>query len=140
VLGELGSFITYPMTWTFVPDLAEIALRALGRGEPGRRYLAMGRPEDVSSLAAFCNEAAQIAGVAHRVRDIDPAAPDAPDVGSMGQFAKRAYATPLADPAVTTAALGYQPIPRSEGIARTVAWLRAQGRIPPGAPAGAVRE
>jgi nucleoside-diphosphate-sugar epimerase len=129
VLGELDAFVTYPLTWTFVPDLAEIALRALDRGEPGRRYLAMGRPQDVSSLAAFCNEAASIAGVAHRVRDVDPLAPDAPDVGSMAQFTKRLYATPLVDPSVTTKALGYQPTPRADGLAQTVGWLRAQGKL-----------
>jgi dihydroflavonol-4-reductase len=129
VLGELDSFITYPMTWTFVPDLAQVALRALEVGEPGRRYLAMGRAEDVSSLASFCNAAAVLAGVEHRVRDIDPLSPDAPDVGSMGQFAKRPYATPLVDPSWTVAALGCSPTPRADGIAATIAWLRELGRL-----------
>ena len=55
--GELDSYVTIPMMWTYAADVAEIALRALDRGAAGGRYLALGRPEDVCSLAAFCNQA-----------------------------------------------------------------------------------
>ena len=47
----------------------------------------------------------------------------------MAQFTRRMYATPLVDPSVTTEALGYRPTSRADGLAQTVAWLRAQGKI-----------
>lgn len=128
IQGGLDSFVAFPMMWTYVADLAEIVLRALDAGVPGGRYLALGRVEDVSSLAGFCNEAAQLAGSEHRVRDIQPDDPNAPNIGTMRQFTERRYATPLFDDSETVRALGYHPTPRAEGLAITVEWLRAQDR------------
>lgn len=125
IRGEIDSFIEYPMKWIFVGDLAEIVLRAIERGLPARRYLALGRIEDVSSLAAFCNEGAALAGSTHRVRSVDPHADDAPDVGSMNQFAHRRYASPIFDDRETAASLGHRATPRAEALATTVAWLRS---------------
>jgi dihydroflavonol-4-reductase len=129
--GALESYLSFPMMWTYVPDLAEICLRALSVGRVGRRYLAMGENSDVSSIAEFCNQGAVIAGLGARVRDIDPAAEDAPDIGTMRQFAARTYATPLIDCSATTAELGYRPTPRAVGLRATIAWLRAVGKLPP---------
>jgi len=136
VTGALASYLSFPMMWTYVPDLAEICLRALSGGRIGRRYLAMGEDSDVSSIAEFCNQGAVIAGLPARVRDIDPAAPDAPDIGTMRQFAARTYATPLIDCSATTAELGYRPTPRAVALRATIDWLRAAGKLPapPGAP------
>jgi dihydroflavonol-4-reductase len=133
VLGELESYLRFPLMWTYVPDLAEICLRALANGRIGRRYLAMGNDADVSSIAEFCNEGAQIAGLSARVRDVDPAAADSPDVGTMRQFATRTFASPLIDCSATTAELGYHPTPRAEAIRATVEWLRDFGKLPPAA-------
>lgn len=129
ILGEIDSFLSFPMVWTFAPDLAEICLRALDRGERTHRYLGMGHPGDVSSIADFCNEAAQIAGSPHRVEDIDPSASNAPDVGSYSQFTARSYADPYFDATATCEALDFQFTRRSEALATTVDWLRSIGRI-----------
>lgn len=129
IRGELDSFISFPMAWTFAPDLADVILGAVRAGQRGQRFLAMGRPEDVSSLAAFCNAAAAIAGVDFRVRDIDPNADDAPDVGSMRQFAIRRYADPLMDDSATRALLSVVPTARHDALRRTVDWLREHGHL-----------
>jgi dihydroflavonol-4-reductase len=134
--GALESYLSFPMMWTYVPDLAEICLRALSGGQIGRRYLAMGEDADVSSIAEFCNQGAAIAGLPGRVRDIDPADPAAPDIGTMRQFAARTYATPLIDCSATNAELGYRPTPRSVALRATIDWLRAAGKLP---TAGALR-
>jgi nucleoside-diphosphate-sugar epimerase len=128
--GELESFVAFPMIWTYVTDVAEIALRALDHGVIGTRYLALGGLADVTSLAGFCNRAAELASVAHRVRDVDPFAEDAPDIGTMRQFVDKRRASPLFDATVTLAALDYRPTPLSEGLAKTIEWLRASGKIP----------
>jgi dihydroflavonol-4-reductase len=127
--GELESYIRFPMMWTYVSDLAEICLRALSHGRIGRRYLAMGDDTDVSSIAEFCNQGAELAGVAHRVRDIDLSDPDVPNIGTMRQFAERTYATPLIDCSGTTEELDYRPTPRAEALGTTIDWLRAVGKL-----------
>jgi dihydroflavonol-4-reductase len=127
--GELDSFPSFPMAWTYVPDLAEVCLRALRTGVPGRRYLAMGSESDVSSIAQFCNEGARIAGLAPRVRDIDPRSTEGPQLGTFAQFGERRYASPLVDSSATSAALGYSPTPRAVGLTVTVEWLREVGEL-----------
>ena len=52
-------------------DVAAGSIAALDRGMPGSRYWLMGRPEDEISTAAGCNRACEIAGVEHRVEDLD---------------------------------------------------------------------
>jgi hypothetical protein len=89
----------------------------------------MGDDADVSSIAEFCNQGAELAGVAHRVRDIDLSDPDVPNIGTMRQFAERTYATPLIDCSGTTAELDYRPTPRAEALGTTIDWLRAVGKL-----------
>jgi nucleoside-diphosphate-sugar epimerase len=125
--GELESFPSFPMSWTFVPDLAEVCVRALRRGVSGRRYLAMGDEADVSSIAEFCNEGARIAGLGHRVQDLDPRSTAGPELGTFAQFGERRYASPLVDCAETTRTLGYAPTARPVALERTVRWLRENG-------------
>ena len=129
IKGEIDTFLTYPMFWTFVQDLAQICVRALEKGEIGRRYLAMGGDADVSSLAAFCNQGAELAGSTHRVREIDPNDPNAPNIGTMRQFALRKYARPYVDCTATTESLGWAPTPRAEAITRTINWARSVGKL-----------
>lgn len=129
IRGELESYVKFPMLWTYVGDLAETCLRALSEGRIGRRYLSMGRGDEVATTADFCNEAAEIAGVSARVIEIDPADPDAPDVGPMRAFAERVYADPIFDASVTERELGVTPIARTEGLRQTVDWLRSVGEL-----------
>jgi dihydroflavonol-4-reductase len=129
--GELSSFPSFPMAWTYVRDLAEICIRSLDRGRPGRRYLAMGAEADVSSVAAFCNEAAALAGVRHRVQDVDPRSAEGRQVGTFAQFAERIYASPLVDCAATTKSLDYPPTPRADALRVTLDWLQQNGKLAP---------
>jgi len=127
--GEIKEYVKFPMQWTYVVDLAEICVRALDKGEIGRRYLAMGTSEDVSSLGNFCNQAAEIAGSPHRVHEIDPNDPNGPDIGTMRQFAIRKWATPYIDCSETTRALDYAPTPRAVALGQTIEWLRQVGKL-----------
>jgi hypothetical protein len=79
-------------------------------------------------MRAGCR-AAELAGIAHRVRDVDPYAPNAPDIGSMRQFAEKRRVRPLFDAMVTAAVLDFQPTPLRACLAMTVGWLRANGEI-----------
>ncbi|EEF26296.1 NAD dependent epimerase/dehydratase, putative [Ricinus communis] len=126
--GQLEKYARFPLTWPFVDDVANITLAALDKGKSGHRYLGGGRAEDACSLAEFCNMACEYAGVAHRVRDLLPDDADA-DIGSMRHFATIRVAEPPIDPTGTMRALGVSFTPLREGIAKTVDWLRANGRI-----------
>jgi len=129
--GEIESYLRFPMLWTYVHDLVQVCLRAVERGEIGRRYLALGRNEDVRSLPEFCNRGAELAGVASRVRSIDPNSPDAPNIGTMRQFALRRWASPAVDCSVTTQALGVSLTPLDDALRATITWFREQGLIAP---------
>lgn len=128
LVGELEEFVEFVLPWVFVDDLAAVSLRALDRGEPGHRYLAIGDNNNVASIPKVCNMAAEIAGVEHRVRAIDPTAPGS-DIGTMKQFADRVVASPLVDCSETTKALGITPTPLADGVRATVDWFRSEGLI-----------
>src|SRR5262249_3686752 len=49
--GELTKYLKMRFLWVFSEDVAKIALLALDRGVLGERYLAVGRPDEVMSLA-----------------------------------------------------------------------------------------
>lgn len=127
--GEIKEYVKFPLQWTYVVDLAEICVRALDQGQIGRRYLAMGSSDDVSSVGAFCNQVAEMAGASHRVHEIDPNDPHGPDIGTMRQFATRKWAQPYIDCSATTQALGYAPTPRAVAIRATLDWLAQEGKI-----------
>jgi dihydroflavonol-4-reductase len=128
ITGRLDRYARFPLAWPFVDDAARVCLAALDKGRSGERYLAVGRNEDVRSLAQFCNLACEQAGVKHRVADLDPATMG-DELGSMKALAEMRFATPLLDPSGTTRELGVELTPLETGIARTVDWLRAQKRI-----------
>src|SRR5262249_52029767 len=52
---EFSTVVAMPIPWVFADDVASVVLGALDRGTAGTRYLAFGRPEDVGSVASFCN-------------------------------------------------------------------------------------
>jgi dihydroflavonol-4-reductase len=58
-------------TWVAARGVAAGSIAALDRGVAGERYLLIGCPEDTISTAAGCNRACEIAGVDHRVEDLD---------------------------------------------------------------------
>lgn len=129
ILGKIESYLKFPMNFSYSLDVAEVALRAYERGVAGCRYLALAN-ESVSSIGAFCNQGAELAGSPHRVTEIDPNDPNAPDIGTTGKFAKRTYATPYIDNSVTCAALDFKFTPREEAIKTTIQWLRDICHLP----------
>ncbi len=121
-----------PITWVLAEDVADIALLALERGRPGRRYLAMGRPEDTCSLPQFCNTFLEMAGIDQRVEEFDPSGPGAttdPEFGSMVSMLQSSYPTPSHDPSLTTAELGRGPTPLRDGFLATLTWLRDNHKL-----------
>jgi dihydroflavonol-4-reductase len=128
IRGDLTEYASFPMSWPYVDNAAQVTLAALDQGQPARMYLISGIPDEDMSLAAFCNLGCAAAGVAHRVRDV-PLAEMTSDIGSMRALAERTYPSPLVDAARTNAELGITLTPVREGVEKTVAWLRAQGKI-----------
>jgi dihydroflavonol-4-reductase len=126
--GKLKKYVHFPLTWPYVEDVARIAVAALDKGRNGHRYLGGGRAEDKFSLAQFCNMGCEQAGVAHRVKDLQ-LADMADEIGSMRAMAALKFADPLIDPTETTRALGVELTPVEVGIAKTLQWLRDNGRI-----------
>jgi nucleoside-diphosphate-sugar epimerase len=133
--GRLDQYVRFPIPWVFVDDVAQAALRALDRGVAGARYIAMGRPDDAVSTAAFLNRACELGGVEHRLVDVDVDDANAAELErtfgpSLVKLARRTYPTPFFDNSATVDALDYHPIALDEGLARTIEWLRTVGRVP----------
>jgi len=132
--GKLTRYLSFPVTWVFCDDVARGSIAALDRGVSGERYMLDGRPQDVSSIAECCNRVCEIAGLSHRVEDVevsdDPALLEefgptlvAIAKNERGDPARRSTDTP------TSRRLGYRPTPINDGLVALVAWLRQLGRI-----------
>jgi nucleoside-diphosphate-sugar epimerase len=126
--GSLSRYLHFPLLWSYVDDVTAVCLAALERGRCGARYLACGRAEDACSLAALCNRAAEIAGLAHRVLDVSPET-GAVNVGTIAKLSQRKYADPMLDSSITAGELGVRPRSLDEGLSSTVEWLRHNGKI-----------
>jgi nucleoside-diphosphate-sugar epimerase len=135
VREEFSVIVAFPICWVFVDDVANVAIAALDRGTAGERYLALGRAEDVGSMAHFCNRALATAGSSHRIENIPEERLDDPDVLEMFgpswvELGKTAFPEPWFDDRRTVHALGYRPRSLDEGMAVTIPWMRGQGLIP----------
>lgn len=130
--GQLDRYLPMKMPWVYVDDVAKIALNALDKGQPGARYLATGRLEDASSFPAFCNRFSQMAGASYRVAEFDPTAPGAEadeQYGNMIRYVLQPQPEPLFDASWTNRELELMPTSAEEGLAATLSWLRAHGRL-----------
>ena len=129
--GELTEYLPSLMGWVLASEVAEISLAAAEKGRIGVRYLATGRPEEVTSLPAFCNRFMEMAGINRRVAEIDVSDPAALEgtYGSMVKYVHTSLPDPPHDPSVTTSDLGVEPASIKDGLSTTVDWLRAQGQI-----------
>jgi hypothetical protein len=95
-----------------------------------------GRPEDVVSTAAACNRICELAGLGHRVEDIEPS-DDPALVRTFGPtLLAIAYKLASARPprlklteTKTYKRLGYDPISLDDGLRTTTGWLREIGKI-----------
>jgi nucleoside-diphosphate-sugar epimerase len=129
--GELTEYLPTRMDFVLASEVAEISLAAAEKGRTGARYLAAGRAEDAVSLPEFCNRFLRMAGIDHQVTEVDISDPAAlkGQFGTMVKYIRTTYPEPSHDPSVTTAELGVKPAPLDEGLALTLQWLRAEGRI-----------
>jgi hypothetical protein len=96
----------------------------------------MGRPEDELSTAEGCNVACAIAGVDHRVVDLDhrsasPAELEmfGPTLYAIAEAAADQVRPPRSPDNPTHTVLGYEPIGITEGMTRFVQWLRDVGKL-----------
>jgi dihydroflavonol-4-reductase len=134
IRGEFSTVVAMPIPWVFVDDVAYVVMGALDRGEAGERYLAFGRPEDVGSVAFFCNRALAVAGCPHAIGEVPEALLDDPDVierfgDGRGKLAKTKFPDPWFDNRRTIDVLDYRPRSLDEGMALTIPWMRAAGLI-----------
>jgi dihydroflavonol-4-reductase len=136
IRGRIPMYIDFPVWWVAVSDVASGSIAALDRGHAGGRYWLTGRPEDQISTAAGCNRACEIAGVEHRVRDVDYRSdPDSltatfgPTLMAIAEAAAHEARTPRTAANPTTEQLGYDPISLDDGLGLLVGWLRDIGKI-----------
>jgi dihydroflavonol-4-reductase len=135
---RLQSYLKFPVSWVFADDIARGCILALDHGVSGERYMLDGRPEDVVSIANACNRLCQLAGLDHRVEDIEPS--DDPELAKIygptlvaiaakaAEAGKSTRIKPLTE-TKTYKRIGYDPISLDDGLAQTTEWLRAIGRI-----------
>ncbi len=133
---RIERYLTFPVSWVFAKDIARGCILALDRGVSGERYMLDGRPEDIVSTAEACNRICRLAGLDHRVVDVEPS--DDPELARVFGPTLVAIAFNLASarPARTSLTesktykrLGYDPISLDEGLEITTGWLRGIGKI-----------
>jgi dihydroflavonol-4-reductase len=132
--GRLNRYLRFPVSWVFAEDVARGSIAALDRGVAGERYMLDGRPEDVMSIAAACNRACALAGVTHRVEDVEPSMdPELAETfgPTLMAIATDARADPSERPArsKTTDRLGYVATPLDDGLLELIGWLKEIGRL-----------
>jgi dihydroflavonol-4-reductase len=133
---RIDRYLKFPVSWVFAEDIARGCILALDKGVAGERYMLDGQPEDVVSIANACNRICQLAGLDHRVVDVEPSDdPELLEVFGPTLIAiatKAATGSPvrrsLAD-SKTYKRLGYDPISLDQGLGSTLEWLRQIGRI-----------
>ncbi len=133
---RLSQYLRFPVSWVFADDVARGCLLALDNGVRGERYMLDGRPEDVMSIAEACTRICELAGVDHRVEDVEPS--DDPELARtfgptlVAIAAKAASEPPSRRPLTeskTYKRLGYDPIPLDDGLRLTTGWLRSTGTL-----------
>ncbi len=136
IRGRIPMFLSFPVTWVCAADVASGSISALDRGVAGSRYWLVGRPEDAISTAAGCNRACEIAGVDHRVLDLDYrsdpeglTAAFGPTLMAIAEAAAGEVRTPRLARNPTAEALGYHPMSLDEGLGLLIPWLREIGKI-----------
>jgi dihydroflavonol-4-reductase len=134
--GRLVAYLAFPVTWVAAHDVAAGSIAALDHGVAGERYLLIGRPEDTISTAAGCNRACEIAGVDHRVEDLDyrsdpKALTEAfgPTLMAIAAKAASDARPPRSPDNPTSRRLGYTPMSLDEGLGLLIPWLRDIGRF-----------
>jgi dihydroflavonol-4-reductase len=134
--GRIERYLTFPVSWVFAEDIARGCILALDKGVAGERYMLDGRPEDVVSTADACNRVCRLAGLDHEVIDVPPS--DDPELvevfgPTLIAIAKKAQrqspGRKRLEDSKTYKRLGYSPISLDEGLAATLDWFKAIGRV-----------
>jgi dihydroflavonol-4-reductase len=131
---RLSQYLRFPVSWVFAEDIARGCILALDRGVSGERYMLDGRPEDVVSIAKACSRICELAGLDHRVIDVEPS--DDPELVRVFGPTLLAIASKEDRPSrlnltesKTYKRLGYDPISLDEGLQITTNWLREIGKL-----------
>lgn len=130
-------YLRFPVTWVYGEDVARGSIAALDHGVSGERYWLDGRPQDVISIAACCTRVCAVAGIDHKVEDVEPESdPEAlerefgPTLMAIATAAAaggdRAPRPPVTK---TSQRIGYDPIGLDQGLEQLVSWLRGLGRL-----------
>ncbi len=132
--GRLERYLQFPLSWVLAEDVARGCVLALDRGVSGERYMLDGRPEDITSTAGGCNTICELAGVAHRVEDVDPRGrPELVEMfgPTLTTIALKAAANPVSRGPTTKTRrrLGYAPVSLDDGLKATLQWFRRIGRL-----------
>ncbi|MBB3602801.1 nucleoside-diphosphate-sugar epimerase [Mycolicibacterium sp. BK556] len=134
--GRISRYLAFPVTWVAGADVARGSIAALDRGVAGERYLLIGRPEDTISTAAGINRACEIAGIDHRVDDLDYrtdperlTAEFGPTLMAIAEAAAKDARLARSSDNPTTRRLGYDPISFDDGLRAYIPWLRKIGRL-----------
>ena len=131
---RLQRYLRFPVSWVLASDVANGCVLALDRGSSGERYMLDGLPEDVVSVATAGSRICELAGLDHRVVDVDPS--DDPELARTFGPTLMAIASKPDDERAhrrtinqtkTFKRLGYQPATLDEGLSATVVWLRKMG-------------
>src|SRR5580693_4018056 len=134
--GRIERYLKFPVSWVYGEDIARGCILALDKGVSGERYMLDGRPEDVVSIANACNRMGRLAGLDHEVVDVEPS--DDPELAKVfgptlvAIAEKAAKARPdrrKLEDSKTYKRLGYSPISLDEGLATTLDWFKAQGKL-----------
>lgn len=133
---KIKRYLSFPVTWVAGRDVAKGSIAALDRGVSGERYLLIGQPQANVTTAAGINRACEIAGIDHRVEDLDyrsdPEALTAefgPTLMAIAAAAARDDRKPRTGDNLTTRRLGYEPMSFDDGLRLLIPWLREIGRL-----------
>jgi dihydroflavonol-4-reductase len=134
--GKIKRYLAFPITWVAGKDVATSSIAALDRGVAGERYLLVGQPHESFSTAGGINRACEIAGIDHRVEDLDyrtdPEALTAefgPTLIAIARAAAQGERTPRGDDNLTSRRLGYEPMSFADGLQLLISWLREIGKL-----------
>jgi nucleoside-diphosphate-sugar epimerase len=131
IQGRVGAQLPLFVPYVTAADCAFVCIAALDKGMSGERFLAMGRPDEVGTIADHCNRACEIAGANHRVEQISMDKLDSPEVlelfgPTMPALARYGQPTPVFDSRITEARLGYIPTSVEDGFPKVIDWMRAR--------------
>jgi dihydroflavonol-4-reductase len=133
---KIERYLKFPVSWVFADDIARGCILALDKGVSGERYMLDGQPEDIVSIANACNRLCELAGLDHRVEDIEPS--DDPQLveffgPTLVAIAQKAATQPTSTRSLkdskTYKRLGYDPVSLDMGLSLTTDWLRQIGRL-----------